>query len=369
MINFYFGLLIFAALTSITIIEHTYGWKNISITLLPESFYLASYYILANNIMFSTGIIIAQKIKISTINFVSINYLKVILLPSFIIGSVLHIKAFDGLDYQDYVEFNGSDWGRVLMNFGSPIILVYLYQKKYKIVTFLLAPYMYMTIILGVRSYLLFSLAPIMIYIFLSEKNMKLSKILIYGFYALLTGLIGELILSYRSGNGGELGLVLPEQSLIEMFIVLFNQFQNESIANESNTILLMLNYILLPFTKIFGNFTSGFDNPIFIANIMDGNDNFGGKFQHYPSTWYGETLVSYGYYGVIMASYFGFIIGFFSKLFSNEILKIVLLPSSIWITYMILRGAPVIAFANTAYPLWMYIITLIIPIILLRSK
>jgi hypothetical protein len=345
--------MIFGFILTSTRIEHTFGWINYTKYISTEEFSSVSYYIFALNVMLMIGIKTGLKIVPKLNLEIKINSLKYILGVFYIWGAIFHLFNFHGKNYSDYVEYQGSDWGRVALNFGASLILIYIKEQKYLVACLLTSPFIYLAYQTGVRSYMLYSVIASIVYLILMEKN-YLNKI----FTSLFVVIISIILAAYFQINRSDSfvnSMLLPEIGLIHMMLTLYTQFINGGFQVQSNTMGLLANSLLLPYTKIFGAIETGIDNPIYIAEYLEGAELNDG-FYHYPATWYGELFIGTYLDIIINCLMFGIIIGGLSKIVKNETLKILLMPSIAWIYYMIMRGAPVIAFTGSSYVLWLNI-------------
>ncbi|MBC7322978.1 MAG: hypothetical protein H5T90_07740 [Acetomicrobium sp.] len=232
---------------------------------------------------------------------------------------------------------------------------------------------MLFALLLRVRSFALLSLLPgLMVYFLASSSELAQDK----GTQPLRKIMLRAAILSLATLPLLNLAkrnfYFLPDPSLGKAMPIIFAAAERAHLELRFNSLFLWSSNILNPLLKAYSAVTLHrirlpIDTPVYIANLYDGVPLDWPVYFHYPTLWFTDAFVSFGFYGIAMA----FIWALVNSLWELAMLRLpsalpLLLPFFCWHTYMLIRGAPAIASVPLSYAFYVSA-AIYLPILFMR--
>lgn len=293
-----------------------------------------------------------------------------LLLAAYVAGFFLFFKTAGGMGYTEFVEYQGSNWGLVLVYLSSPAICLLSMRKRYGLAAVMALPYVYFSVVLQVRSFFVFSLLPIVVIYYLDNKPASLGLTLSrrgIGFFAVLVGLLLANFVVTQNKTGQ---ISLPEQQLLRNFIQVSARIAEDGGFTGFDSTIRLLYGVIAPLGAIF-NYQPALpdDVQVYFARLIFGASTLSGYF-HYPSLWYADAYASFGWLGALVGLAIGGWLRVAEKAISfSKISFSLFLPFYIWNVYMILRGAMGNSVAAISYPLYMAALLYLLLIIALLVR
>lgn len=282
---------------------------------------------------------------------VLLNRLQIALFSLMILGTVLYgITSFTH-EYRDYVEYRGSGWGLVFLWASSSLITLLALRKKYTLAILACLPFIYFTLQLHIRSFALLSIIPVIIVYMLqvsSEgRSGVLKKILFGGAMLLGVLMLSSAVLMDKQGKGSK-GFNLPDSGMPYGTVIVMELTNKFKASTEWDSLTLYGRNLINPFLRFFStiNLTDTaildiVDPPVVMAQLYDGVPKNWGVYFHYPTLWYMDAYLSFGYYGLMLAIFWAFVLVLWESLITRNILLFgLMLPFYTWHIYMLIRGA-----------------------------
>jgi hypothetical protein len=263
-------------------------------------------------------------------------------------------------DYLDYVTMNESAWAQAFLWAGSPAILYFAMRGKYLTSLLLCIPFVVIVFQLKVRSFALLSILPFIIYLIQNKsQSNKLIRNIVTG---LSISLIVYLFVFLRESN------TLPDALLPVYMNTVFEAHENYLLVEGLPGVKAYLLNIINPFLIVFGvNEYQYYDTPFYLASIIIGSEH---TVNHFPSLWYTDAYVNYGFGGIGLAILYGFIISLMTTILKlGNSAYCFLLPYYVWHNYLLVRGAISIATVPFSYSIYLSAIPLITIWIYLKLK
>lgn len=268
-----------------------------------------------------------------------------------IVGGGFYYLQMSGKDYFDYVTMSESAWSQAFLWAGSPAILYFAHRGKYMTSLLLCIPFVVFVLQLKVRSFALLSVVPFIIYML---QNRQQSNALIRNIISSASFiLIVYLFLFLRESN------TLPDAFLPVYMNTVFEAHESFLKVEGLPGINAYLLNMIRPFLIILGvSDYNYYDTPFYLASIITGSEN---TVNHFPSLWYTDAYVNYGYIGVTLSILFGFIISLMTVFVrSGYTAYCLFLPYYVWHNYLLIRGAVTIATVPFSYSLYLSAIPIV---------
>lgn len=292
------------------------------------------------------------------------------------IGFTLYFWNALKLDYSGFVNFEGSAWGQVFFYSGATLIAITAARRRWIVAAVLSAPYVILSEVLAIRSFLALSLIPICVLLIMTPHLQQLpgkqtstrtpfitssrwpSRLLgiAVSAGALLYGVVGASLTKH-----GEVRLF--EESIIEYHFIVTDALEREREILGTESLERFLWGLGSPVFKQAGIRYEGSDDPpaIFASYIDPYANRLSGYF-HYPALWQADTFAAFRYWGLALAPIWALLLLGMERLVRTNIETwIILLPVSCWISFMFARGASGNASISISYVLLLQTAILIV--------
>ncbi|MDA8091376.1 MAG: hypothetical protein M0Z61_14305 [Nitrospiraceae bacterium] len=272
---------------------------------------------------------------------------------------VLYGIKMHGLGYRGYVEYQESDWSVVFFWASSPFITFSAMRKKYLQAFLGTIPFLYFAFTLHIRSFALASIIPVALIVFFQtftgpNAKVRRKSIIVGAAFLSVLIVISSVIMYLKTGRAD-----LPDSGLPYGMAITFQKTIELNKYTGWNSLHLYLINILKPvyklFYKLFGiDLPDIVDTPTYIAWLVDGVPLTSKIFFHYPTTWYSDAFVSFGYAGILLGLLWGVVLSLMELVMSRSAHFFGLfLPYYAWHAYMLCRGATAIAAVPISYPFY----------------
>lgn len=280
-----------------------------------------------------------------------------------VFGTVVYGLTSQAHTYRDFVEYKGSNWGKVFLMAGAPLVTIAALRKRYLIALLGCLPFIYFSMKLHIRSFALLSLAPVAIIYLLQylaatrgrlfSDIKKLLVIALFSFLLLATSV--AIVLSKRGGDGLMATQVFPDSGMPYGTTVLMTLIDKYGVQTGFDALTLYGLNIVNPFVKLLDLPRPDIDDPpVVMAAIYDGVPSWWDIYYHYPALWYTDAYLAFGDSGLWMAVFWGLVFVFLEYLLKrNVFIFSLLLPFLTWHAYMAVRGATAgaaVPFSYAAY-------------------
>lgn len=269
-----------------------------------------------------------------------------------IVGALVYGVTAWKQSYSDYVAYQGSGWGLVLLWSSAPLITIAALRKKYLIALLGCIPFVYFAAHLHVRSFALFSLVPVTIIYLLQATTgrraglLQRTKTLIWG-AGLVLGLLllSSAILVAKSG-GKSTTFTLPDAEMPYNAVIVRHAIDKFHVATDWDGLILYARNLVNPFLRVFQKFgvtivEPRVDPPVVMAGLIEGVPKNWEVFYHYPTLWYSDAYMAFGNYGLLLAVLWAAVLRLWEWIMARNLLLFgMLLPFYSWHVYMLIRGA-----------------------------
>lgn len=308
-------------------------------------------FVLAGNFFIAVGQLLSEKtVKLSSFSFAVIGKRNVVavtltwvLLVLFLIGALLFYKQSQGIGYAGFVEYEGSNWGLVLLYSSSSLICILLMRGKYVAAAAVVSVFVYFAIVLQIRSFFIFSIFVVLSILYLKYwdgtlvVNGRRNGFKAIAFIILLLMLSINFVISYA--KTGE--FVFPESGLVNLMIHVIYKLSNGYELTGFDSIERFLYGLYKPIAAVVGyapNLSE--DVQVYFSRLVFGFESWD-VFFHYPSLWYSDAYSSFGFWGVLFGLFWGYWFSTLEKIIRcNKVIFSLFLPLFLWNMYMVMRGA-----------------------------
>lgn len=277
-----------------------------------------------------------------------------ILALCWLFGGVLYFQKMHGHGYRDYVESAGKNWPVVFLWASSPIIAYLCLQKRYLLALSASLPFVALAFYLQIRSFLLLSVIPAFIVVYFQQVVQVRRRLVRKGVTMLTMGLIlcaiSAIIIVRKTGGL----MALPDAGMVYGTCIVFDALERSPLSLGFNSLVIYATNVFNPFLKVLTLLEwwepiRHIDTPVHLAHLVDGVPLTSNIYFHYPALWYADAFVSFGWYGLLLAIFWGVLVVLWEALMLRHALVLGLfLPFYSWHAYMVIRGAT----AGAAVPL-----------------
>lgn len=278
-----------------------------------------------------------------------------------LIGGASYIWQMRMGSYRDYVEGDAS-WAVVFFWASAPIIVISAMLRRKWIAIICCLPFLYVSVHLGVRSFLLLSLLPFILVSLFGlgvHKGLRLWKMSTYLLFASLS----LVVASYYISQYGKGGFTFPDSGMPVAYVqTMYMVDKTESHTGFSSLQLYGWNYIN-PFARLAGFHRPEIkDTPQIIASLLDGVPDGWNVYYHYPALIWADSYISFGFIGLLLAVFWGVILNIWEAIMARSpVLLSLLLPYYCWHAYMLVRGAIAGSTVPVSYSLYISLIAYIL--------
>lgn len=353
----YYSLFIFISSLSEIVIEQGYIGSLVKTS--ETTKFTVAYYVTIFNIIFALSlhyfekfwnrIIVKEKAPTKSKNY---NVAFIVLGIFIAFGGLSYFSLMSGKDYYDYVTMTDSAWSQVFLWAGSPSIIYFAMRRNYFVALALCIPFVLLVLQLKVRSFALLSVVPLIIYAALNpEKQSLVLRRVATGLSVLV---VFYLFFFLRESDS------LPDAFLPMYMNTVFEVHQVDAIVTDLPGISQYLFNFIRPFVILLGIDTGTYyDTPYYLASIITGSDR---TINHFPSLWYSDTYVNFGYYGVLIGIFYALVISLMARVINlNETLYSLFLPYYAWHNYLLIRGATTIASVPFMYSFYVSVMLIMV--------
>jgi hypothetical protein len=286
-----------------------------------------------------------------------------------IMGTIFYGITTYAQDYRDYVEYKGSSWGMVFLWAASPLISILALRKKYIFAILACIPFIYFAIHLKVRSFALLSLIPLLAIYFLQvltegKANIikKLRRLIMLAGLAVALLMLSGTIMAIKNGTSRD-GFSLPDSGMPYGTVILFNLIDKYNESTGTDSLLLAIQNVANPFLKLFSyERVEIIDPPVVMAQLYDGVPRDWAVYYHYPTLWYTDAYIAFGYMGLLLPILWAFVLTVWESIMTrNTLLFGMLIPFYTWFIYMLVRGATATAVVPFSYAVYIVFIIAVI--------
>lgn len=345
------------------------GFSGRHVHYTDADYFLVSAFVFFSNVFLFAGYLIGRNIfinrqidfDIGRSNFLA-DVFSIIFLVIFIIGFILFISTAYSMDYTDFVEYRGSNWGLVFLYSSSSLLCLSYLRRRYFLCAICVSAYIYFAVTLWVRSFFIFSLFPIF---FMYVADMKNREKLIGGTFRKPLVMIALMALI---GLGGYISYLktgeirLPEDDLADFMIQVVSRISNGAPSTGFDSLERFIFGFVSPLSGVVG-FSPELnqDVQVYFASLIFGYE-FTDAYFHYPSLWYSDAYSSFGWGGVFFGLIWGvWFSGLESLLRKNKMVFSLFLPFYIWNFYMVFRGAVGNSIVSVIYPFYINLLIFIV--------
>lgn len=328
----------------------------------------AMLFVLASNLLFFLGTKLpTKKLKPSEIiknqkfatNLIANSYFIV-----FLISFYFYFSKMQDLGYRGFVEYSGSDWSKVFLIVSSVAIILCYIRKKYLCLSICIILISYLSYLTDIRSFLIISFLPLIVYTWITSKDRRLNRKTI-GHMFLVVFLLAVVSTSISFSKIGR--IVLPESNLTNYYVLIYDRISYGSPTTGFNSLLGFAEGVMGPFLKLTGVsiFNAKDDTPTYLASLIFGTDNFGGVTYHFPSLWYSDSFVSFGFAGCLLGIFWGWLITYLDRIMrSNKDILLFFMPYYVWFVVFVFRGAIANSTIAISYSFYVQLIVFIFLVI-----
>lgn len=287
---------------------------------------------------------------------VLVSLLSPVMLVLFLIGGVIYYFQGRNLGYSGFVEYEGSNWGLVLLYCSSSLICFYLLRGKYYVAAALVTVYVYFSFVLQIRSFFLFSVFVVIAVFYL--KNIAASGSVFGGSrnarVSIIAAVLAMLAMNFAISYGKTGAIVLPESGLVGLMTHVIYKLSSGYPLTGLDSTERFLYGLYKPIAAVIGyapNLSE--DVQVYFARLIFGFESWD-QFYHYPSLWYADAYSSLGYAGFLFGIVWGVWFVTIEKLIrQNKVLFCMFLPLFLWNMYMVMRGAVGNSTAAISFPIY----------------
>lgn len=355
---------------SIGLFKYSLNWLSVQVDQNGVSDEHAAYYALSNLLFLMAslfffrifGAVRKRNTSPSTTNREKILFY--VLLSAYFVGAYIYVQAAAQLDYELFVNFDGSAWGQVFFYLGASLIPMVAARRKFAVAIWLCSPYVLLSVLLGVRSFLALSVFPLLLVLIfnirtgekahrdLAADKLSLNHPLqvaakksmgrrVSWMASVVVGL--ALFVALQATTYSKLGeFEIPEGKLIEYYSMVTHEISKNSNFTKSESVERFLWGPVSPILKQFGfRFDRENDPQAIFATYI--NDYAGrlDEYFHYPSLWQADTYAAYGFWGLMLAPFWALMLLLMERFTTmNEVVRLLCLPLLCWVVFMFSRGA-----------------------------